>query len=92
MTPQEEGKLIATVGQVAETLNEVRGDVKGILKVQAGTEERLSHGAGHFTKIDQTLKEHETEISTMPNGRTVYAALTIGFTILGLLITVYKFL
>jgi predicted nuclease with TOPRIM domain len=90
MTEKDEGKLIATLETIAGTLSEVKGDVKGILRCQAKTEERLSHGVGHFSRVDGKLDEHDKAINKMPSGKVVYTVLGLGFTILGLLVAVLR--
>lgn len=91
MTDQESGKLIATVEQIASMLKETRDDVKDIVKCQSKTEERLSHGAGHFAKLDEKVNQHEVVLQSKADSKTVFTCIGLGFTILCALIVIFKF-
>jgi hypothetical protein len=88
---QDFGKLIESVSQLVITTQETRTDVKELVKYQVRTEERLSTGAKHFETLDKKVDGHEKELAAMPSGKLVYLLITLGFGILGALITVYKF-
>jgi len=90
MTQQQEGKLLRQVEDIGILMLETRGDIKGILSFQSKTEERLEGGVRHFDRIDLKLKEQETVILKKANSKVVYSAIGLGFTVLGILITVLK--
>ncbi|MEO0205864.1 MAG: hypothetical protein ABIL22_04220 [candidate division WOR-3 bacterium] len=91
MTPEQEGRLLELVNQIMLSLKETQQDVKNILSFQAKTEERLRYGTDHFDEIDCRLKEHDILLSKVPTGKSIYSVIGIGFTVLALLITIYKF-
>ena len=91
MTPQEEGRLLATVEQIASVLNEARVDVKDLVQCKSKQEERLRHGAEHFAKIDTRLDAHSQEIEKKANSRGIYTVIGLGFSVLLAVITIYKF-
>jgi hypothetical protein len=78
-----------------DLLLEMRQDVKSLLEAHAQTTERLAGGAKHFSEIDEELKKHEKEILAVagrkcprfPKPSLVYAMITVGFTILCILVS-----
>jgi hypothetical protein len=90
MTQEKEGRLFTLVEGLGAEMLACRGDIKEILAFQAKTEERLAQGVRHFTETDDKLKEFDSAIRKKANSRVVYSAIGLGFTVLGILITVLK--
>jgi hypothetical protein len=82
-----EGKFLATIETLTLTVQEVRCDVKTLLSEKAKTEQRLTDGSKRFSDHEDRLRAIEEKT---PSGRTVYAMISIGFVVLGLLIAWVK--
>jgi len=96
---KEFGELIATVKISARNIEKIAENVESILESQAATEERLRAGNKRFEAQETVNKEtnaklfsHDIEFEKMPGKKATYSLITIGFLILGALITFYKFL
>ena len=82
------GETNATLKAMSKTLEGVSASIQCFTKFQARTEQRLNNGVKHFEKVDTTLEEHDDKISGLPRGPVVYAIITIGFIVVGILVTI----
>jgi hypothetical protein len=90
MTPEKEGKLFTLVEGLGTEMLACRTDIKSILAFQAKTEERLAGGVRHFERLDSKMGEFNDALIKKANSKVVYSCVALGFTVLGILITVLK--
>lgn len=84
------GRVNAEIKNIKKTVNDaVKGFNDTVIKSTefiARTTERLKTGNKKFEEIDEKIEKVEKECSTIPNRKTVYGLIIIGFAILSFLV------
>ena len=97
ISEKEIGQMSADIKNIGVSIETLNRKMDTSISFQSATEERLKSGSKTFKDHRDTLDSHEKDIervklacvercATQPSGKTVYALITVGFVILGLLL------